>query len=353
MNDDLYEVLGVSKDASQSEIQKSYRKLAINFHPDKNPDDDVAAAKFKKLSEAYEILSDPEKREAYDSRGIQGVHDQGFHGFDNTDDIYSHFGDIFGGFGTRYRQQSTQPQRGRDLRFIVKVDFLQAVLGGRREINAPILKTCSDCQGRGTTGGDDVSPCSQCRGTGQVERKARQQQGGYFSIRTACPACDGTGQTRGPVCKTCNGDGRVNTSQKLSVNVPVGTSNSQVLRLAGQGEAGRNGGPSGDLLVEIEVLPHSEFSRDGSNIRSDLRVPMLTALVGGKLDVPTINGTVTLTIPAGTSSDQTLRIRGQGIPVAGKAGDHLVRVVVTVPKDLPQQAIETIRQLLPEEASAS
>ena len=347
MSDDPYEILGVSKDASASEIRKAYRNLAIKFHPDKNPDDDAAALKFKKLSEAYEILSDPQKRETYDNRGMQGVHDQGFHGFDDADDVHSHFSDIFGGFGSRYSQKASQPQRGRDLRILVKVDFVRAAVGGEHEIYAPLLKECSECQGRGVVG-KSAGTCPQCHGTGELERKARQQQGAFFSIRTTCPACGGSGQSRGPACKTCNGEGRVNTSQKISIQIPVGTSEGQVLRLAGLGEPGGSGGPSGDLLVEVQVAPHKEFTRDGYTIKSDLVVPLRTALAGGKLDVPTINGTVTLTIPAGTSSDQTLRIRGQGVPVPGSPGDHLVRIVVSVPNDLPSEAVEAILHHLPE-----
>lgn len=356
MSDDLYEILGVSKDASDDEIRKSYRKLAIKYHPDKNPDDKEATEKFKKISDAYEVLSDAEKREAYDSRGMAGVHDQGFHGFDNAEDIFSHFGDIFGGGmgggprrGTgQPRQAPRHPRRGRDLRFIVTVDFLQAVLGGKREINAPVLAVCSDCSGQGTTGEGADEACPQCHGTGQVASQSRQQSG-FFTISSACPACNGTGQNRGPICKPCNGDGRVNKPRRLTVNIPAGTSTGQVLRLAGQGEAGRFGGPNGDLLIEVEVSSHPVFTRDGKNVRSDVKVPVAKALLGGKLDVQTVHGTVTLTVPAGTSSDQTLRIRGQGVPLKADEGDHLVRVIISVPKELSKEAVQAIRQYLSDE----
>ena len=351
MNDDLYEILGLSKDASPDEIQKAYRKLAIKLHPDKNPGDQKAAEQFKKLSEAYEILSDPEKRAAYDNRGMAGVHDQGFHGFDSAEDIFSHFGDIFGGRTQQFRQRPTGPQRGRDLRFIVTMDFLQAALGGKQELTVPVLTVCTNCAGRGTTGEGAAKQCGQCRGTGQLDRQGRQH-GGVFSIHSVCPACGGSGQSLGPMCSACGGDGRVQTSRKLSVNIPAGTKNNQVLRLAGQGEAGRNGGPSGDLLIEVEVAPHPVFTRDGNHIRSDVQVPIATALLGGKVDVRTIHGTVTLTIPPGTSSDQTLRIRGQGVPARDKPGDHLVRVVITVPKKLSAEAAEAVRQHLSQEVPA-
>ena len=354
MSGDLYEVLGVSKDASDDEIRKAYRKLAIKYHPDKNPDDEKASKKFKEISDAYEVLSDKDKREAYDNRGMSGVHEQGFHGFENADDIFSHFGDIFGGMGggaqgaPRYRQPPRHPQRGRDLRFLVKLDFLQAVLGGKRDIHAPVLATCGDCHGKGTTGGEP-QPCESCHGSGQVQRRT-QQQGRFFSISSACPACGGSGQLRGPQCKTCNGDGRINRPRQLSVNIPAGTANGQTLRLSGQGEAGRFGGPNGDLLVEVEVLPHAEFSREGNNIRSDVKVPVAVALLGGKVDVATVHGVVSLSVPAGTSSDTTLRIRGQGVPAKSGAGDHLVRVVITVPKELTPDASNAVREFLTEEA---
>lgn len=353
MNENLYEVLGVSKDASEDEIRKAYRKLAIKYHPDKNPDDETATNKFKEISDAYEVLSDKEKREAYDNRGMSGVHEQGFHGFENADDIFSHFGDIFGGMGdvrrpsTRYRQPPQQPQRGRDLRYLVTLEFLQAVLGGKRDIHGPALVTCDDCQGQGTSGGEPQL-CGQCHGSGHVQRRA-QQQGSSFLIRSACPACSGTGQLRGPACKTCHGDGRVNRPRQLTVTIPAGTATGQTLRLSGQGEAGRFGGPNGDLLVEVDVLPHPEFKRDGSNIRSDVKVPVATALLGGKVDVATIHGVVSLSVPAGTSSHTMLRIRGHGVPLKSGKGDHLVRVVVCVPKELSPAAMDAVREHLMEE----
>lgn len=356
MSDSLYEILGVSRDATADEIRKAYRKLAIKYHPDKNPGDQKASSKFKEISDAYEVLSDKDKREAYDNRGMSGVHEQGFHGFENADDIFSHFGDIFGGMrgggprsSPRYRQPPQQQQRGRDLRFLVKLDFLQAVLGGKRDIHAPVLVSCDDCAGNGTTGGEP-QPCESCHGSGQVQRRA-QQEGGFFSISSACPACSGTGQLHGPLCKTCNGDGRINRPRQLTVNIPPGTSTGQTLRLSGQGEAGRFGGPSGDLLVEVEVLPHAEFRREGNNIRSDVKVPVSTALLGGKVDVRTVRGVVSLSVPAGTSSDSTLRIRGQGVPLKSGPGDHLVRVVITVPKDLSPEKADALRELLTREAT--
>ncbi len=346
MKDDPYEILGVSKDASDKEIQRAYRKLALKYHPDKNPNDPQASARFKKAAEAYEILSDSEKRKMYDRGGMEGVHESGFHGFDTNEDVYSHFADILGDqFGSRIHRRRHGPQRGRDLRFVLPVSFTEAALGGQREINVPILDTCAACHGMGTSSGAAPAACPQCQGTGQTSQQGRQL-GGFFSVSSACPACHGTGQQSGPPCSTCGGEGRVEKQRHMSVKIPAGVDNGQVLRLAGQGEAGRGGGPQGDLLIEVQVQPHPRFKRDKKNIRSDVKVPVTTALLGGKVDVPTLKGSVTLSIPPGTSSDQVLRIRGQGIPAPSGHGDHLVRVVITVPKDLSAEAKDAIKKHL-------
>ncbi|MCR9296549.1 MAG: J domain-containing protein [bacterium] len=343
MSQDLYEILGISRDASEDEVRKAYRKLAMQFHPDRNPDDEQAAKRFKEVSEAYEILSDAEKRKTYDTRGMAGVQDQGFEGFASNEDIFSHFADIF---GSRARTRSaTRAQPGRDLRFLLSIDFLLAARGGRREIQAPTLTECSDCHGYGTANGSPPMSCDRCQGTGKVDRESRHQ-GGFFSVHSVCPDCQGSGVMTGPRCKTCNGDGRVNKPRSITFEVPAGTRDGQVLRLKGQGEAGLFGGPAGDLLVEMEVLPDPQFTRDGNNIRSDVKVPVVTALLGGKVDVRTIHGKVALTIPACTSSDQVLRIRGQGIHKRTEKGDHLVRVVIEVPDSLSAEAQSAIREHL-------
>lgn len=345
--EDLYEVLGVSKDASDAEIQRAYRKMALKYHPDKNPDDKTASDKFKKVSEAYEILSNAEKREAYDGRGMAGVHETGFHGFDSNEEIFTHFGDIFGDAfqGGGFTRRPAGPQRGRDLHFRLSVAFTEAAIGGEREIEVPVLGVCSDCGGRGTAPGSKPKTCSACGGSGQTSHQDRQR-GGFFSIRSACPVCGGSGQESGPLCTNCGGEGRVQKTSRLSIKIPVGVEDGQTLRLSGQGEAGVRGGPKGDLLIEIEVQPHPSFKREGRNIRSDVKVPVATALLGGKVEVSTLHGTAALTIPPGTSSDQTFRLRGQGIKATSGTGDHLARVVVTVPQQLSEKAKQAIKEYL-------
>jgi molecular chaperone DnaJ len=344
--EDLYKIMGVSKDASDAEIRKAFRKLALKYHPDKNPDDPKASEKFKRVSEAYEVLSDPEKRQAYDQRGMAGVHETGFHGFDTNEEVFSHFGDIFGDlFGSRFRQRQAGPQHGHDIRFVLPITFMEAALGGEHELNVPLLDACPACHGSGTAGTEMPATCPSCRGTGQVSRQSRQQ-GGFFSISSACPQCHGSGKRPGPACDACGGTGHIQKEHRISLKIPPGIDSGQVMRLKGQGEVGLGGGPKGDLLIEVQVQPHPTFKRDATNIRSDIRVPVSMAILGGKVEVPTLKGSVLLTIPPGTSSDQILRIRGQGIPDRRHPGDHLVRVVIAVPKNLSEEGKRAVAEHL-------
>ncbi|MFT5301389.1 MAG: molecular chaperone DnaJ [Mariniblastus sp.] len=346
LNEDLYKILGVSKDATEKEIQRAYRKLALKFHPDRNQDDADAADKFKKASEAYEILKDSKKRKAYDSGGMSGVDQTGHEGFANNEEIYARYGDLFGDlFGNQVPQRRAGPARGQDLRFVLTIDFMIASLGGKKTIDTPIPVTCDQCLGHGILGKKANEPCEICHGQGQIARQTAEH-GGYFTVASPCPGCSGTGR-RGTPCDQCHGEGRVESNRTITVTIPAGIKSDQVLRLRAQGQAGLRGGAQGDLLIEIKIQPHATFVREGQNIRSDVRVPLATALLSGKVDVLTLRGTVSMTIPAGTSSDRVLRIRGQGIDAKGKKGDHLVRVVLEVPKKTftePEQ--ENLRQLL-------
>jgi molecular chaperone DnaJ len=347
LNEDLYDILGVGKDATEQEIQRAYRKLALKYHPDRNPDDATAADKFKKASEAYEILKDPEKRQIYDSGGMSGVYGAGFEGFADNEQVYSHFGDLFSDlFGASQRPREAGPRPGQDLRFSLTVDFKTAALGARQTLQVPLAATCEACHGSGML---EKSPqrCSLCHGSGQIARQSAEH-GGYFTVASRCPQCEGTG-LGGTPCSRCHGQGRVEQIRKITVTIPPGINTGQVLRLRGQGQAGLRGGPQGDLLIEIKVQPDPVFRRDGNNIRSDVHVPLITALLGGKVDVATVHGTVTMTVPAGTSSERVMRIRAQGIDDKREKGDHLVRIVVDVPKKqfTEEQKIELRKQLSP------
>jgi molecular chaperone DnaJ len=348
--EDYYKLLGVSKDASEAEIKKAFRKLALRYHPDKNRGNPEAEKKFKEVSEAFEVLSDPKKRKAYDERGQAGVRDMGFEGFRDTEEVFSHFGDLFGDlfgspFGTRRRQEA-RPERGEDLHFIMSVGFVEAALGGSREIKVPRRDACARCGGTGEEGGK-AGPCPNCKGSGQVTQQGKQR-GGFFSFSTPCPVCGGTGRQVGKPCPDCRGRGLVQREARIQVKIPPGIAAGAVLRLAGQGDAGNAGGPRGDLLIEISIEPHPQFERDGRDIRSSVKVPMATALLGGKVTVETLRGSTVMTIPPRTSSDSWLRLKKLGIPGQDAPGDHLVRVVVVLPESVPPEVEKAVREHLVE-----
>jgi molecular chaperone DnaJ len=340
---DYYEILGVSKDTDEKEIKKAYRRVAMKFHPDRNPDDPKAEDKFKEASEAYEILSDREKRAAYDQFGHAGVDPQmgaggGFQG--NFSDIFGDvFGDIFGGGGGRGRGG---PQRGADLRYTLDISLENAVKGTTVKIRVPTLVACEPCDGSGAKPGSSAATCGTCGGAGQV----RMQQG-FFQVQQTCPKCRGKGKVITDPCPKCRGNGRNEETKTLSVKVPPGVDTGDRIRLSGEGEAGPDGGPPGDLFVQMSVKDHSIFERDGKHLYCEVPINFADAALGGELEVPTLDGRVVLKIPAETQTGKLFRLRGKGVkPVrGGTVGDLLCRVVIETPVSLNKRQKELFKEL--------
>ncbi len=347
--EDFYKLLGVEKNASEAEIKKSYRRMAMKFHPDRNKDDpEQAESKFKAVKEAYEVLSDPKKRAAYDQFGHAGV-DQtmgggpgGFGGGADFGDIFGDvFGDIFGGGGGGGRRRSNV-QAGADLRYNLELTLEEAVGGTEATVKVPVLVSCSECHGSGAKKGSSPVTCSTCQGHGQV----RMQQG-FFSVQQTCPTCHGNGKQIKDPCRKCHGQGRIQENKTLSVKVPAGVDTGDRIRLAGEGEAGVNGGPSGDLYVQVQVKDHAIFTRDGANLYCEVPISFPTACLGGVLEVPTLDGKVKLKIPAETQTGKLFRLRSKGVkPVRGGAvGDLLCRVQIETPVRLTKEQKSLIDKL--------
>jgi molecular chaperone DnaJ len=340
---DYYEVLGVAQNADEKEIKKAYRRIAMKFHPDRNSDDPKADDKFKEATEAYEVLTNAEKRAAYDRFGHAGVDGSagagGFSGGGFSDIFGDVFGDIFGGGGGG--RSRAGPQRGSDLRYTLDISLEDAVFGKTVEIKVPTLQSCNVCDGSGAKPGTSVKTCSTCGGAGQV----RMQQG-FFQVQQTCPSCRGQGKVVSDPCTSCRGQGRVERSKILSVKVPPGVDTGDRIRLSGEGEAGPSGGPNGDLFVEMSVRKHAIFERDGKDLHCDAPITFSDAALGGELEVPTLEGRVKLKIPEGTQTGKLFRLRGKGVkPVrGGSVGDLLCRVVVETPVQLTKQQRELLQQ---------
>lgn len=340
---DYYEILGVSRDASAGEIKKAYRRLAMKNHPDRNPGDEEAEARFKEASEAYEVLSDEEKRAAYDRFGHQGVSGAGAGagaGFGGFGDIFSDmFSEIFGGGMGGGRQR---PMRGADLRYELELDLETAIAGDTVEVRIPTLEDCEHCGGDGAEPGSDKIRCGTCQGGGQV----RLQQG-FLTIQQTCPECRGRGTVINNPCMRCRGEGKRRSHKSLSVKVPPGVDDGDRIRLAGEGEPGDMGGPPGDLYVEVRVKPHEIFQRDGDNLHCTVPVNIVTAALGGEIDAPTLDGKVNLKVPAETQSGKVFRMRGKGVQSVRSAarGDLLCKVMVETPVNLTRRQKELLQEL--------
>jgi molecular chaperone DnaJ len=344
---DFYEILGINRDASDDEIKKAYRKLAMKFHPDRNPDNPKAEEQFKEAKEAYEILSDAQKRSAYDQFGHAGVDPSaggagmGGAGMGGFADAFSDiFGDIFGG-GRGGGGGRSNVYRGADLRYNLEVSLEEAARGTETRIRIPTMAECDSCHGSGARKGSEPKTCPTCGGHGQV----RMQQG-FFSIQQTCPKCHGTGRYIADPCTSCHGAGRVKQHKTLSVKIPAGIDEGDRIRLSGEGEPGVNGGPPGDLYVQIHLKPHAVFQRDHDDLHCEMPVSFTTAALGGEIEIPTLDGAAKLKVPAETQSGKVFRLRGKGIKGVRSIsqGDLLCHVVVETPVSLTDRQKELLRE---------
>ncbi|MEN9788404.1 MAG: hypothetical protein RLZZ473_468 [Pseudomonadota bacterium] len=341
---DYYKVLEVARNASEADIKKAYRRLAMKYHPDRNPDDKEAEERFKEAKEAYEVLTDAQKRAIYDQHGHDGIDAarQGGGGGGGGADFGDIFGEVFGDiFGGGRRGGRSQVFRGADLRYELELELPQAVFGYTTEIEIPRLMECETCHGSGAAKGHSPVTCEQCQGSGQM----RISQG-FFQLQQPCNRCRGTGRIVKNPCDTCLGQGRIRRTRKLSVKVPAGVSTGDRIRLGGEGEAGRNGGPPGDLYIEMNVKPHPIFEREGDDLSCEVPVSFATAVLGGAVNVPTLEGEVSLKIPTETQSGRVFRLRDKGVkPVrGGERGDLFCRVVVETPVNLSAEQRELLKK---------
>lgn len=340
---DYYEILGVSRGSGEDEVKRGYRRQAMRYHPDKNPGDKSAEEKFKEAAEAYEVLRDPEKRQIYDRYGHEGLNGSGFRGFSGFEDIFSSFGDIFEDvFGfTGARRSKTAARAGADVRYDLKISFLHAVNGVEKDITIERYENCKRCSGSGAAPGTAPEVCPRCRGMGQVT-----QSSGFFSISSTCPDCRGEGRVIRNACPDCLGAGKVKVNRNVHIKVPAGVDTGSRLRLRGEGQEGKYGGPSGDLYVFIHVEPHEFFQRDGTDVYCRIPISVTQAALGATIEIPTLQGSEKLKIPKGTQSGKMFRLKGKGVPhLRGFGrGDEIVQITVTTPTNLNKRQEELLRE---------
>ena len=345
---DFYEVLGVARDAPKNTISKAYRKLAIKYHPDTNPDDEDAVSKFKEAAEAYEVLSHAEKRQRYDQYGHAGLDGMGGGAASSVEDIFEAFGDLFGGGGGIFdgifggRRQQNRVRRGGDIRCDATLDLEQAATGCEKTLEVVRNEICDNCEGSGGAAGAEREVCGRCDGRGQVIKSA-----GILRVQTTCPACQGQGNVISAVCEECRGQGVMPQTSEITISIPAGVDDGTRVRMTGQGEASPNGGPNGDCYCFIEVRPHRVFQRHDEHLIVRLPVTYTQSVLGAEVEVPTLTGREVLTIPVGTPSGETFRLRGHGVPHvhSGRLGDLLVQTYIEVPEKISDEQQKLLRDL--------